>query len=129
MGTTMEGMDYRKLITEEALRTKSDPEEAFADFQSVVCERATNIEEGTRLQQELRELGAQYDHHLKGAPLPEGVEPLPMKVLKSRYGFARNAQHKANANVVILTRRANKLLGSNLITTPNRSAKGGGDDA
>lgn len=125
----MKGLDYRKLITEEALRTQSDPEEAFADFQSVVCERATNIEEGTRLQQELRELGAQYEHHLKGAPLPEGVEPLPMKVLKSRYHFARNAQRKANENVVILTRKANRLLGSDYLKTPNRSAKGGGDDA
>jgi hypothetical protein len=126
----MKGQDYRKLIEDTARANGTDPAEALEEFIALVRQIDNHREHGAVCQEQKQELSAHYDYHLKGIPLPEGVEPIPMPQLSRKYGFWKNAQKRANQSVAILTVRANKLLGGDFLKTTNRSRpKGGGEDA
>lgn len=126
----MNGADYRRLIAEQAEATGTDPAEALREFVDLVRQIDDQRELGQLCQERKQELSKHYDYHLKGIPLPEGVEPIPQPRLSKKYGVWKNRQKKANQSVAILTIRANKLLGGDFLKTPNRShPKGGGDDA
>lgn len=120
-------LEYRRLVAEEALRAGVDPEEAFAEFESVIYERSNHIEAGTKLQAELDELSRHYDFHLKSTPLPEGVAPLSMKRLKSKWGFLSNQRRRENEGVVVLTNKANRMLGDSYLRTPSHPKRGASD--
>lgn len=126
----MKGHDYRELIRSTALANGTDPDEALAEFVELVRQIDNHREHGAVCQEQKLELSKHYDYHLKGIPLPDGVEPIPMTHLSKKYGFWKHSQKKANQSVAILTIQANKLLGGSYLRTPNGSRpKGGGDDA
>ncbi len=124
----MKGSEYRKLIEEQALATGADPAVALEEFRELVRQIDDQRELGQLCQERKQELSKHYDHHLKGIPLPEGVEPIAMARLSKKYGVWKNRQRKSNQSCAILTRQANGLLGGNYLKTPNRSRPNGGGD-
>lgn len=122
----MKGNDYRRLIEEQALAAGTEPAKALAEFRDLVRQIEDQRELGQLCQERKQELSKHYEHHLKGIPLPEGVEPIPMARLSKKYGVWKNRQRKSNQSTAILTCRANKLLGGNYLKTTNRGRPNGG---
>ncbi len=125
------GLDYRKLIEDTARANGVDPAQALEEFRDLVRRIDDQRELGELCQECKQELSAHYEHHLKGVPLPEGVEPIPMARLSKKYGVWASRQKRANQSVAILTIRANKLLPAECqLRTPSRPRRqGGGEDA
>jgi hypothetical protein len=123
----MKGLDYRKLIVEQASKTGADAQEAYAEFLDVARQIREHRDEGVRLQERIEEFYPMFAHYRKGEPYNAPSELLSEEQLKVCYGNLKGRQRFENKCVAILTRRGNRILGAQYLKTTDRSKPKSGE--
>ena len=98
-------MFYHDKVRETATRNHRDPEEAVAEFDALVAEISRSRKRGSDLEAERRWLSRHWEERCADV------------VFRRRYAVVKTARDGENRRVYNDTRRANQLLGEDLLQT------------
>ena len=98
-------MSYHEKVRETARRNSQDPEKAVAEFDALIAEIRESRRRGSELEAERRWLSKRWEEHCDDV------------VFRQRYAVIKTSRDAENRRVYNGTRKANRMLGEDLLQT------------